>query len=238
LFGHRFGVPLVLTLKPSIHDTPGQRRQAANAQPFNSHHRRSRAIRAIGAAVQFAPSAQRCNSRHPRDGKILHVPSSPPTVSRRRVLLGAATLALLGAASTACGAPPPPPEVDELAAALTRARSDSQLANDAAAAARGAVVPALTAVADQRAAHAQALIDELVRMRGNDAPTSTTSSTTAQPAAAPTVKDVVAALRESADTATELAGKLTGYRAGLLASIAAACTAAYSVALEPPGSPQ
>jgi len=172
----------------------------------------------------------RCN------GKMLHVPSPNPTVSRRRVLIGTAALALLGASVAACGSSEPPPEVDELAAQLDRARTDSQLATDAAAAARGDIVEALNAVASERSAHAQALIDELVRMRGTDAPTTTPSTTTEAPAAAPTVKDVIASLTQSADSATGLAAKMSGYRAGLLASIAASCTAAYEVALVPPGS--
>jgi cell division septation protein DedD len=177
----------------------------------------------------------------PCNGKMLHVPSPNPTVSRRQVLVGTAVLTLLGAAVPACGSSPPPPEVDELAAQLERARSDSRLATDAAAAARGESLHALNAVASERSAHAQALSDELVRMRGADAPTSTTAeptSTTAAPAKAPTTQDVIAALRRSADSATGLAAKLSGYRAGLLGSIAAACTAAYTVALVPPGSPQ
>jgi hypothetical protein len=172
---------------------------------------------------------------------MLHVPSPNPTVSRRRVLAGAAALALLGASVAACGSSSPPPDVDELVAQLERARSDSQLATDAAAAARGATVEALNVVASERTAHAQALSDELVRMRGADAPTGTTSeptSTTAAPSAPPTAKDVIAALRQSADSATGMAAKMSGYRAGLLASIAAACTAAYTVALVPPEKPQ
>lgn len=169
---------------------------------------------------------------------MLHVPSPNPTVSRRRVLIGTATLALLGATVAACGSSEPPPEVNELAAQLERARTDSQLATDAAAAARGNIVETLNAVASERSAHAQALIDELIRMRGTDAPTETPTSTTAAPAAPPTVKDVIAALTQSADSATALAAKMSGYRAGLLASIAAACTAAYKVALVPPEKPQ
>ena len=120
----------------------------------------------------------------PRNGKMLHVPSLHPTVSRRRVLVGAAALALFGASAAACGSSPPPPEVDELAAQLERARTDSQLATDAAAAARGGTAQALTTVAAERSAHAQALSDELVRMRGQDAPTATPTSTTAEPAEA------------------------------------------------------
>jgi hypothetical protein len=172
---------------------------------------------------------------------MLHVPSPSPTVNRRQVLFGAAALALLGAAASACGSSPPPPEVDELAAQLNRARADSQLATDAAAAARPPIAQALTAVASERSAHAQALADELMRMVGKDAPTAQSSqptSTTAAPAKAPTNQDVISALRESADSATQLAAKQSGYRAGLLGSIAASCTAAYTVALVPPEAPQ
>jgi hypothetical protein len=166
------------------------------------------------------------------NGKMLLVPS--PAVSRRQVLVGAAALAFFGATASACGSSPPPPEVDELAAQLDRARADSQLATEAAAEMRGRIAQALTAVASERSAHAQALSDELVRMRGEDAPTSTPTSTTAEPAKAPTARDVIGALRESAESAAELAAKLAGYRAGLLGSIAAACTAAYTVALAAP----
>jgi hypothetical protein len=175
----------------------------------------------------------------PGNGKMLLVPSPNPTVSRRRVLVGAAALALLGASTAACGSSTPSPEVEELAAQLERARSDSRLATDAAAAVRGATVETLNTVASERSAHAQALSDELVRMRGADAPTATsTTTTTAEAAEPPTAEDVIAALRQSADSATGLAAKMSGYRAGLLGSIAAACTAAYTVALDPPGSPQ
>lgn len=154
------------------------------------------------------------------------------------MLFGAAALALLGGATAACGSSRPP-EVDELAAQLDRARADSQLAADAAAAAPPPpMAQALTEVASERSAHAQALSDELVRMVGTDAPTATTTSTTAQPAKAPTTEDVIAALRQSADAATQLAATQSGYRAGLLGSIAASCTAAYIVALAPPGAPQ
>jgi hypothetical protein len=150
-------------------------------------------------------------------------------------------MALFGVSAAACGSAPPPPEVDELAAQLERARTDSQLATDAAAAARGETAQALTTVASERSAHAQALSDELVRLRGKDAPTSAMSeptSTTAEPAKTPTPEDVIGALRESAQSAADLAAKLSGYRAGLVASVAASCTVAYSVALVPPGRPQ
>lgn len=165
---------------------------------------------------------------------MLLVPSALDNVSRRRVLAGAATLALLGLSTAACGAPPPPPEVDELVAQLDRARADSRLASDAAAAARPPLKQTLTAVATERDAHAQALVDELTRLVGEQAPTTTPSTSTAAAVRAPTPADVVGALRQSAESATELATQLSGYRAGLLGSIAAACTAAFEVALAQP----
>jgi hypothetical protein len=180
-------------------------------------------------------SRKRAAANGKRDGKMLLVPSSLPTVSRRRVLFGAAALALLGSTATACKSSPPPADVDEMAAQLDRARSDSQLAADAAPAAPPPLVQALTAVSSERSKHAQALSDELVRMVGKDAPTATPTSTTAQPVKPPTVQDVIGALRESADSAAQLAAKQSGYRAGLLGSIAASATAAHTVALVPPG---
>ncbi|MFL6082171.1 MAG: hypothetical protein ACJ74F_02975 [Mycobacterium sp.] len=150
------------------------------------------------------------------------------------MLFSAAALALLGSTAVACGSSPPPPEVDELAAQLDRARADSQLAADAAAATPPPpTAQALTAVASERSAHAQALSDELIRIVGKDAPTTTATSTTAPPVKAPTTEDVIAALRQSADNAAQLAATQSGYRAGLLGSIAASCTAAYTVALVP-----
>ena len=172
--------------------------------------------------------------------------SRPTAISRRRVLSAAVALAVLGATaatSTACGtSAPPPPDLDDLTTALDRARSDSRLATEAseaieaieAAETGGSAVDALTEVAAERSAHADALAEEIVRMTGNAAPTTTTtSSASASPAPEPTVEDVIGALRASADSAAQGAATLSGYRAGLLGSIAAACTAAYSVALAP-----
>jgi hypothetical protein len=149
------------------------------------------------------------------------------------VLLGGAVLAALGVASAACGKPPPPPDLDDLRAQLDLARSDSQLASDAVATAIPQLKPALSAVASDRSKHAQALSDEIARMTGEAATSSsaTTTTTITTPATTPTSKDVVAALHKSADSATQLAAQLSGYRAGLLGSIAASCTAAYAVAL-------
>ncbi len=146
------------------------------------------------------------------------------------MLLGTAALAALGVTAAACGKSPPPPELNDLLAQLDRARSDSQLASDAAATAKPPLRPALAAVSSDRSRHAEALSNEIARLTGA---ATTSSATTTSPAAAsaPTTKDVVAALRASADGAARLAAQMSGYRAGLLGSIAASCTASYTVAL-------
>ncbi|MCH9667473.1 MAG: hypothetical protein K0U76_06710 [Actinomycetia bacterium] len=176
---------------------------------------------------------------------MVFVQSRPPTFSRRRALSGAAALAAVLGVSTmtsaACGTTaPPPPDLDDLTTALERARADSQLATEAAGAHKSPV-DALTQVASERSAHAEALAEEIVRMTGDAAPTPSLTTTTTSAASSPpappvpTVDDVIDALRGSADGATAAAGALSGYRAGLLGSIAAACTASYRVALNPPG---
>ncbi|MEX3655765.1 hypothetical protein ABFW14_31380 [Mycolicibacterium fortuitum] len=169
------------------------------------------------------------------------VPSAHADISRRRVLFSAAALALLGATAAACSTTTPQPEVDDLTAQWERARADSALAADAAAAQppQAPAARALNAVAADRSAHAKALSDELTRMTGaTPADSATATKSTAKPApgagpdtAAPGVDDVVHALKESADRAAGLARRLSGYRAGLLGSIAASCTAGYTVAL-------
>ena len=161
------------------------------------------------------------------------------------MLVGATALALLGGTvATACGSTPPVKDVDALIGALERARDDSQLAGNAAAAAAPTIAAALSVVADQRAAHARALTDEITRISG-EAPTTSASTTASSTSATPTTSvpppkpptpaDVVAALKQSADGAGLLATQQSGYRAGLLGSIAAACTAAASVALATTG---
>lgn len=171
------------------------------------------------------------------------MPRRQPTVSRRRLLVGASAIAALGvtaATSAGCGTQPPPPDLDDLTTALDRARADSELAARTAATTRGPIAATLNTVAAERSAHADALADEIVRLTGRPAPStsvvaSTTTTTSAVAAPAPTVDDVIGALRVSADSATTAATALSGYRAGLLASIAAACTSAYAVALVPVG---
>ena len=92
------------------------------------------------------------------------------------ILAGAAALALLGTASTACSEPAPRPDVDALSAQLERARSDNELAAAVATTALPQVAKVLTTVAAERAAHAQALTDELIRMNGAALTTTPTTS--------------------------------------------------------------
>src|SRR5690606_22158185 len=184
---------------------------------------------------------------------MLPVPSAPLMVSRRRLLVGTAALALLGASATACGSPPPPPGIDEVIDQLHRARADSRLAADAADAAPPEQRQPLHTIAAERAAHADALSDEIVRMIGPEAaatstatPAATPGPGTAQPSRPgtgprtaerrrpPDATEVAGALQRSAESAARLAAELSGYRAGLLGSIAAACTAAAVVVLGAP----
>lgn len=175
------------------------------------------------------------------------MPSAVPTVSRRSVLVGTAALAVLGAA-VACGSTTPVQEVDALVEVLERARADAASASAAAAAvvaARPKLAAALKAVANQRAAHAGALTDEIIRISGEAPPTSTpttagsasasgpsgTTTSAPPPPPPPSAAQVVAALEQSADGASLLAANQSGYRAGLLGSIAAACTALTAVTL-------
>lgn len=169
------------------------------------------------------------------------MPSPLPPVSRRHVLLGVAAAALLGPVVAACAAPAPRPDLSALVAQFQRAHADNQLAAAAATGAPPQISATLTTVAAERAAHAQALSDELTRMVGDSAsgwsttasptPTSTGTDSSGPPPKPPTVNDVVAALKQSADGAAQAAAQESGYRAGLLGSIAAACTAAYTVGL-------
>jgi sirohydrochlorin ferrochelatase len=149
------------------------------------------------------------------------------------MLLGTAALAALGVTAAACGKPPPPPDLDDLMTQLDMANGDSQRASDAAAAAPPPLRPPLAAVSSERSKHAEALSNEIARLTGEAATSTSSTTTSATQASAPTTNDVIAALRRSADSAGQLAAQLSGYRAGLLGSIAASCTAAYSVALAP-----
>ena len=117
------------------------------------------------------------------------MPSALPVVSRRHMLFGAAALAAAGRhrrrmrrsrrhrrKSTTW----------QRNSTVARSRQPARHATPRRHAAARRAAPALTAVASERSTHAQALSDEIARMVGKDAPTTTATSTTAQPATAPT----------------------------------------------------
>jgi hypothetical protein len=168
----------------------------------------------------------------PHDGwQDVAMPGAAHPINRRRMLIGAAALAALGASASACGSPAPP-QPEDLQSQLDLARRDSQMASAAATAAGAFDAPLLNVVADERAAHAKALSQEMVRAAGATATAAQPAApNTAAPASPPSRTDVIAALRESADSAAKLAASFSGYRAGLLGSIAASCTASATVPL-------
>ncbi|MBF6165735.1 hypothetical protein IU486_13235 [Streptomyces gardneri] len=136
-------------------------------------------------------------------------------------------------------------EPDPLAAQEIAARADA-----AAATAAIAIAPdrhaALTAIAAERTAHADALRTEIDRVigvyadgtkpahrtrAGGSGPSAVASGSAVPPTAPPTVEALRAQLAESRRAAADLARALSGYRAGLLASISAACAVQAGVLL-------
>ncbi len=139
-------------------------------------------------------------------------------------------------------------EPDPLAAQEFMARADA-----AAATAAIALTPqrhsALTTVATERTAHADALLAEINRVigvygdgttpahrtRAVDAPAGAsapaTSGAAVPPVAPPTIEELRDRLVTSQQSAAELARGQSGYRAGLLASISAACATEAGVLL-------
>ncbi|GAB2635984.1 hypothetical protein [Nocardia goodfellowii] len=177
---------------------------------------------------------------------------SPGTAFTRRAAFRLAGGGALGAlalgASTACGEEPLQAP-DPLAAQVSSAKADA-----AAATAAIALAPqkqsALTAIAAERTAHAEALqaeIDRVIGVYGDGttpvprtraaatpsgaaAPGGTTG-TQAPPAAPMSLEQLGEQLGRSRQAAAELARALSGYRAGLLASISASCATEVGVLL-------
>ncbi|WP_280496590.1 hypothetical protein [Nocardia asiatica] len=181
----------------------------------------------------------------PRAGRTSGMPSDrhelrPATLDRRSALrlAGGGTVGVLAlGALTGCTGDDVVHEPDPLAALEIAARADA-----AAASAAIAVAPqrhaALTAIAAERTAHADALRTEMDRVIGvyadgtkpvhrtranGSGPSAVASGSAVPPTAPPTVDALRAQLTESRKSAAELARALSGYRAGLLASISAAC---------------
>ncbi|MGY2120569.1 hypothetical protein ACW9HJ_03875 [Nocardia gipuzkoensis] len=128
-------------------------------------------------------------------------------------------------------------EPDPLAAQEVVARADAAAATAAVAAAPERHA-ALTAIAAERTAHADALRTEIDRVIGvyadgtkpvhrtranGSGPSAVASGSAAPLTAPPTVDALRAQLTESRKSAADLARALSGHRAGLLASISAAC---------------
>ncbi|WP_233608142.1 hypothetical protein [Nocardia stercoris] len=170
---------------------------------------------------------------------------SPPLSavrSDRRALLRAAGTVVVAAGGTAAVAalsacaPPPPPPVDVLLGPEQDARTDAVWAQSAIATAPDHSA-ALTLIATQRTAHADALRAEIDRARGTYGDGTLPKSSTppvdppAAPAPPPTPAAVRAQLTKSQQSAADLAQGQNGFRAGLLASISAACAAHAGVLL-------
>ncbi|GAA5083269.1 hypothetical protein GCM10023319_26990 [Nocardia iowensis] len=208
-------------------------------------------------------------SRIWHDGAVPIRPPAPPSALRtsgipadrhesrfsldRRSMLrlaGGGTIGVLALGATAgCGADEPVHDPDPLAAQEVQARTDA-----AAATAAIALAPqrhsALTAIATERTAHADALraeIDRVIgvygdgttpvhRTRTNAAaqpsgPAAVASGTPVSPSPPPSVDALRAQLTTSRQSAADLARTQSGYRAGLLASISAACAVQAGVLL-------
>lgn len=149
---------------------------------------------------------------------------------------GGGTIGLFALPALAACAEDPITEPDVLVAQEFSARADA-----AAASAAIAVDPqrtaALTVVATERTAHADALRAEIDRVIGvygdgtTPAVRTPAPTTTPAPAAPPSIAALRDQLTASQRAATELAVTQTGYRAGLLASISAACAVQVGVLL-------
>ncbi|MGO4613346.1 hypothetical protein AB4305_04160 [Nocardia sp. 2YAB30] len=189
----------------------------------------------------------------PRAGCMSGIPSDRreprrAALDRRSALrlAGGGTVGILAmGALPGCGTDDVVHEPDPLAAQEVLARADA-----AAATAAIALAPqrhaALTAIAAERTAHADALkaeIDRVIgvygdgtkpvhRTRANGPARSSSPSAVASGSAVPPgVEALRAQLSQSQKSAADLARTQSGYRAGLLASISAACAAQAGVLL-------
>ncbi|MFR9751843.1 hypothetical protein ACL02S_12505 [Nocardia sp. 004] len=168
--------------------------------------------------------------------------SHPAALDRRNALrlAGRGTVGILALGALAgCATEDTVQEPDPLAAQEALARADA-----AAATAAIAMEPqrhaALSAIAAERTAHAEALRTEIDRVIGvyadGTTPVRRTQESDAAAAAtgtvvAPNIVALRTQLTESQKSAADLARTLSGYRAGLLASISAACATQAGVLL-------
>lgn len=162
------------------------------------------------------------------------MPLDRPAVSRRTVLRwSSAAVCGLGITTiTACGASDEDAaEPDPLAGQATRARTDAAIAT-ALLARSPELSAALTTIAAERTAHADALETEIARMEGATTSFTPPSTTATTPTGElPNVGELRERLNRSQREAADLARTLSGYRAGLLASISASCAVQTAVML-------
>ncbi|WP_305094728.1 hypothetical protein [Prescottella sp. R16] len=168
--------------------------------------------------------------------RVRTLPRSPQL--SRRAALRAAGGVVLGAsvlvAATGCsdsGSSDTSAEVEALTAQAERARRDAANASAAIAAAPDRAA-ALTVIAAERTAHADALDAEIARAGGSmSSVTSDTAATSAVVPVPPSVDLLRTDLAESQKESASLARTQSGYRAGLLGSISAACAVQQAVLL-------
>lgn len=123
-----------------------------------------------------------------------------------------------------------PPEPDAFIALAAAARTDAGMATALSAQSPGQAA-ALTTIAAERTAHAEALEAELLRANGPTTPAPEPSPATTAPATPPTIDGLRAALASAQRAAADTARAASGYRAGLAGSISAACAAQNEVLL-------
>ncbi|MFX0576679.1 hypothetical protein [Nocardia nepalensis] len=201
-----------------------------------------------------APPRAGCTSGIPVDrhqSRHSNADAARPSIVDRRTALrlaGGTTVGALAIGAVAGCTDKTVYQPDPLAAQEVLARSDA-----AAATAAIAVTPqrhaALTVIANERTAHADALRAEINRVIGvygdGTTPTHRTreltpsasaaapaaSGTAAPPTQPPSIDELRTRLTKSQQSAGDLARTQSGYRAGLLASISAACAAQAGVLL-------
>ncbi|WP_280457995.1 MULTISPECIES: hypothetical protein [Nocardia] len=163
---------------------------------------------------------------------------SASRISRRSALriAGSGTAGLLMAPALVSCAEDPITEPDVLVAPEFSARTDAAAAT-AAIAVDPARSAALTTIAAERTAHADALRAEIDRAIGvygdgtTPAVQTPAPTTTPAPATPPSIDALRTQLGSSQRAAADLAVTQSGYRAGLLASISAACAVQVGVLL-------
>jgi hypothetical protein len=161
------------------------------------------------------------------------------TLDRRTVLRGGlvagvavAGLGVVGVAGCSTGPSEETVTAERLVPLVRSALADEKSARSLATAEPG-YTAALTVVADQRAEHARALREEIIRLDQEVAATvdEPQPSTSPAPAAPPTLVSLRAELERSSGEARNVAISLSGYPAGLVGSVAAAVTSMREVQL-------